>query len=89
MKQYNNRWFLFGFNEEFKEMSNLAIDRIISLNEINLKYRTNNEIDFEEYFEDVVGVTIRTDVPIEKVLIKVTNEVWPYIKSKPLHGSQK
>lgn len=89
LKQYNNRWFLFGFNEEFKEMSNLAIDRIISLNEINLKYRTNNEIDFEEYFEDVVGVTIRTDVPIEKVLIKVTNEVWPYIKSKPLHGSQK
>jgi predicted DNA-binding transcriptional regulator YafY len=89
LKQYNNRWFLFGLNDEFKSLSNLAIDRIVSTNESKEKYKLNNEIDFEEYFDDVVGVTVRRDVPTEKLIIKITKELWPYIVSKPLHGSQK
>ena len=89
LKQYNNRWFLFGFNREFSNLSNLAIDRILSFKETKDKYFQNLEINFEEYFEDVVGVTVRSDTPVEKVLIKVTKEMWPYILSKPLHGSQK
>jgi len=44
-------------------------------------------IDFEEYFEDAVGVTIIGDA--QKVLIKVSNDLYPYIKSKPIHSSQK
>ncbi len=89
LKQYNNRWFVFGFNEEFNELSNLAIDRILSIAETKSKYRPNNQIDFEEYFEDVVGVTILKNAPAEKVIIKIKNELWPYIQSKPLHGTQK
>ena len=89
LKQYNNRWFIFGFNEELKVISNLALDRIISFKESKAKYCKNDETDFEEYFEDVVGVTVRKDFPPEKVLITINNEVWPYIESKPLHGSQK
>ena len=42
-----------------------------------------------EYFDDVVGVTVKRDAPIEKLLIKLSKEIWPYIESKPLHGSQK
>jgi predicted DNA-binding transcriptional regulator YafY len=89
LKQYNNRWFLFGLNEKYGNMSNLAIDRILSMEEAKCGYKPNTEIDFDEFFEDVVGVSVRTDAPIEKVSIKISSEVWPYIESKPLHGSQK
>lgn len=89
LKQYNNRWFLFGFNDDFKAITNFALDRIIDFEEVKIKYRKNTEINFDEYFDDVIGVTIKSDSPPEKVLIKVTTEVWPYIESKPLHGSQK
>jgi len=89
LKQFNNRWFLFGYNEEFRVITNFAIDRIIDFEESKIPYRINDEINFEEYFDDVVGVTIKKDSPPEKILIKVKNEVWPYIESKPLHGSQK
>lgn len=89
LKQYNNRWFLFGFNEQYKGLSSLAIDRIISIEECELKYKENTEIDFEELFEDIIGVSVKPNHGTEKLLIKITNEVWPYIESKPLHGSQK
>lgn len=89
LKQYNNRWFLFGLNEDYKSITNFALDRIIRFEEAYIKYVKNININFEEYFDDVVGVTVKKDSPIEKILIKVDKEVWPYIESKPLHGSQK
>jgi predicted DNA-binding transcriptional regulator YafY len=89
LKQFNNRWFVFGFNEKFKSVSNLALDRIFSVNELKTKFKSNSEIDFEEYFEDIIGVTVNQKISIEKIKIKIKNDVWPYIESKPLHGSQK
>lgn len=89
LKQYNNRWFLFGFNKAFNSVSNLAIDRIITISDSKESYFENTEIDFEEFFEDVVGVSVNQEMGAEKVIIKVLKDTWPYIQSKPLHGSQK
>ena len=88
LKQYNNRWFLFGLNNERNEISNLALDRIHSFKESKQKY-IQTEIDFNEYFEDVIGVTIKENIPLEKVILQVENDRWAYINSKPIHGSQK
>ena len=88
LKEYNKRWFLFGYNNDRNEISNLALDRIQKIKEVkNITYRENN-IDFEEYFEDIVGVT-KLDAGPVKVILEIDRELWPYIKSKPLHGSQK
>lgn len=89
LKQYNNRWFLFGYNGTYQSLSNLAIDRIASIDQSNETYKENKDIDFEEYFEDIVGVSVHPDKETEKVLLKININSWPYIKSKPLHGSQK
>jgi predicted DNA-binding transcriptional regulator YafY len=89
LKQYNNRWFLFGWNMERETLTNLAIDRINALTTSDAPYVENKQIDFEEYFEDVVGVTVNSRAETEKVLIKISRDLWPYIESKPLHGSQK
>lgn len=89
LKQYNNRWFLFGFNTEFNNVSNLSIDRILEIKEIRKSYIENTEIDFSEYFEDIVGVTVKKDKEPEKILLKVNSSLFPYIESKPIHGSQK
>jgi predicted DNA-binding transcriptional regulator YafY len=89
LKQYNNRWFLFGFNDAYKALSNLAIDRIISIATSRENFIQNKDIDFEEFFEDVVGVSTNPVGITEKVVVKVSANVWPYIESKPIHGSQK
>lgn len=89
LKQYNNRWFLFGLNEKLNKISNLALDRIEAVCKSAIKFKDNKEIDFDEYFEDVIGVTVRDDIPTERVKIKISNNLWAYIESKPIHGSQK
>lgn len=89
LKQYNNRWFLFGLNDERNEITNIALDRIQSVKVISIEFKENEIIDFNDYFEDMVGVTSSKESIPEKILIKVNNEYWPYIETKPIHGSQK
>jgi predicted DNA-binding transcriptional regulator YafY len=89
LKQYNNRWFLFGLNENYNTITNLALDRIIEFEESKMKFRKNVKVNFDEYFDDVIGVTVKREASVEKLLIKLSKEIWPYIESKPLHGSQK
>lgn len=89
LKQYNNRWYVFGKNDANQFIMNLALDRITAIEESKKKYIPNMSIDFNEYFEDIIGVTLNNEGKVEEVVIKVSNELLPYIKTKPIHGSQK
>lgn len=88
LKQYNNRWFLFGLNHALGKITNLALDRILTVEPVDLPYIRNLQIDFEAYFEDVVGVTV-LEAPVEKIVLQVTPDLVGYIENKPIHGSQK
>lgn len=80
---------MFGLNES-GQISNLAIDRILTIAPTKIPYIPNDEIDFEEYFDDIVGVSLgNPEEPVEKVLIRFDTDRWPYVESKPLHHSQK
>lgn len=90
LKQYNNRWFLFGYNPEKEKYDwNLAIDRIVNAVELKGKYEKNTEIDWSEYFEDMIGVTKPENGKIEKVVLHFIGRTGKYVETKPLHGSQK
>jgi len=90
LKQYNNRWFLFGYNPENERYDwNMALDRIVSIAEKKGKYQKNTQIDWTEYFEDMIGVTKPNDAVVENITLKFSGKTGKYIESKPLHGSQK
>lgn len=90
LKQYNNRWFLFGYNPEKEKYDwNLALDRILTITEIKGKYQKNNQVDWEEYFEDIIGVTKTVDASVENITLRFFGKTGKYIESKPIHGSQK
>jgi predicted DNA-binding transcriptional regulator YafY len=89
LKQYNSRWFLFGYNEKYDNISNLALDRIIGFNTINKKYHENTTVNFDEYFEDVIGVTVSNQSNVSSIQLEIEPSLWPYIESKPIHGSQR
>ena len=89
LKQYNNRWFLFGITEQNKEvLTNLALDRIANIELADTPYIPNTSFEFEEYFDDVVGVSVPRSGEPEKVVLKISEKQYPYIKTKPLHPSQ-
>ncbi len=89
LKQYNNRWFVFGKRNDFTGLTNLALDRIKEVKHSSLFYDDSQTVDFEEFFEDIIGVSKPEGSVMEKVVLKSTVELAPYIKTKPLHGSQK
>jgi predicted DNA-binding transcriptional regulator YafY len=89
LKQYNNRWFVFGKNDGYDNLTNLALDRIKQIEHSSDPYDTSQMIDFEEYFEDIIGVTRPTGTKTSKIILKASSPLAPYIKTKPIHGSQK
>lgn len=88
LKQYNNRWFLLGLNAKLNKITNLALDRIKAVEEEAIPF-IPNKVDFEEYFDDIIGVTLPEDAAKEKIILKFAASASPYVFSKPLHHSQK
>lgn len=88
LKQYNNRWFLLGLLDGNDFIMTLAIDRIESFSVIDGGY-IETDIDFNEYFDDVIGVTVHEGRDVEKIVLKFDIKRLPYIRSKPLHHTQK
>ena len=90
IKQYNNRWFLFGCNNAHtKGVVTIPLDRIVSISAVQIPYIENTSIDFDEYFDDIIGVSIPRGVSSEVIRLRFTPERFPYIESKPIHGSMK
>ena len=89
VKQYNNRWFLFGYEEESGKIANKALDRIQLIFPANLTFRPNKDIDFTHFFDDIIGVSIPSeDVEKETIVLRFSEARFPYVTSKPLHPSQ-
>ena len=89
LKQYNNRWFVFGRNEEIDQNQwNIALDRIKAINLHEAKYK-EDKTDWEEFFYDIIGVSKPKDYQVEQVELLFNADQAPYIKTKPIHPSQK
>ena len=91
IKQYNNRWFLIGLNnDEYHNISTVALDRIVNFEQLHRPFIENTIIeDFDDYFYDIVGVSFPPDAKVEKVVLKFSAHRFPYIQAKPIHGSQR
>lgn len=91
LKQYNKRWYLICYNEtKEKEYWILALDRIQDIKQLpNVLYNKNYNRDWDDYFYDIIGVTLYKDKSPEEVTLKVQGERARYVLTKPLHPSQK
>ena len=92
LKQYNNRWFLFGLEQTpyGDRIANRPLDRIVKFTYSSVAFIPNTFVDFNKYFDDVVGVSIPEEtVTKETVVLKFESDRFPYVVSKPIHHSQK
>lgn len=90
LKEYNNRWFLFGKKANSNSILNLALDRIESINfDLSIDFLEDNNFDSEEYFKDVIGVTVNHGMSPRVIKIWVDPQNAPYVLTKPIHPSQK
>lgn len=87
IKEYNNRWFLLGLNEEKQSVTNIPLDRIEEIQQVKKEY-VPTDIDFDHYFDDIVGVSV---LPKEKICIRMqlSEHRFPYVLTKAMHPSQR
>ena len=67
-------------------MANYAFDRIKGIEEANVPYKPT-DVNFFDYFEDMIVVSKDTRTEPQTVKLWVSAAQWPYIKTKPLHGA--
>ncbi len=89
LKEFKNRWFAVGVRTEQRHVTNLALDRIMNLDSApDTDYVANQQLDPEQYYRDVIGVTVNANLRPLKVKLFVAQLHAPYVETKPLHHSQ-
>ncbi len=99
LKEYNSRWFLFGYRQYqdgTMKIENFSLDRIIRNSE-TVTFRLYTTIPFKSvpenfyynYFKDIVGVTKLDDEGIEDIVLRTVDyKVHQLLKTKKIHSSQ-
>ena len=88
LKQYNDRWFLLGAADDDGKILTFALDRIDKVEPLPEKKYVPCLEDLSERFEDIVGVTLYEDRPIEHIVFWASDASKDYIMTKPIHESQ-
>lgn len=88
LKEDQKRWYLIGLHESGKIML-FGIDRIKELAISDEKFNRTGEIDGTSMFEDCFGIWNDASTPVEKVILKYDRLDGSFLKSVPLHHSQK
>jgi hypothetical protein len=87
LKQYNDRWFLFGFeeSEKYTGITNLALDRIIGITE-TIENIQPNETEWGDYFDEMIGVSQPLNQEVIEIKLRFSLKRIPYVITKPIHG---
>lgn len=89
LKEFRNRWFVVGSANDAKKVFNLALDRIVSIDPVDVKYVESPNFDPEHFFDNVIGVSTSPKSFPRRIKFWTSKEQSNYIKTKPLHHSQK
>ena len=89
LKEFRNRWFVYGWKKGAGMIFNLALDRIHEMGAAPGEvYQENTVIDPDTFFDNLIGVTKNISDKAHKVRFWAAPGQVPYIETKPLHKSQ-
>jgi predicted DNA-binding transcriptional regulator YafY len=90
LKEYRNRWFLLAMHKKGNEIITFALDRMKQIDILEKEtFKVHKNFDATNYFNNIIGVT--KNIGNRPVTITFLANAYhaPYIKTKPLHHSQK
>lgn len=88
LKEYRNRWYIFGFNEGYQQSRTYALDRIQKLEPDPMASFIEPSASPQDYFRNIVGITRVPDSMKRKVILRFSRHQANYILTQPLHDSQ-
>jgi len=89
MKAYHQRWYIVGFIKELDAIRNIALDRLLEISITELPFAFPENFNAEKYYENTVGIFINNNLSPVKVKLKAYGYQIEYLRSLPLHKSQR
>lgn len=89
LKVFKQRWYVVGWHEPTSAIRIYSLDRINNIEILKKKFKMPADFDAKEYFEDSYGAFRNDGVSPTRVKIKANAEEREYLRTLPLHHSQK
>lgn len=89
LKIYKQRWYLVGRRPDRDVMRTFALDRILGIQPTAKKFTLPDSFDAEKYFRDTIGIVVEDNCPPQTITISAANGKQYYIRSLPLHPTQR
>lgn len=88
VKLFENRWYVLGRNNR-EEIKIYALDRIESAEETSDSFKLPKSFSAEKFFSKRYGIIIGQNIEPERIVIRANEHHKNYMKTLPLHHSQK
>ena len=89
MKAYHQRWYVVGYIKELGGIRNIALDRTLEMNLSDISFTLPLNFNAEKYYAHSVGIYVDEELKPTKVKIRAYGNQIEYLRSLPLHRSQK
>ena len=89
VKLFENRWYLLAHNTRYGDIRLYGLDRVESAESTVDTFRIPKNFDANKFFSTAYGVVIDYDVKPERIVIRADENHNHYLKSLPLHHSQR
>lgn len=89
VKLFENRWYVLAHNLHYGDVRLYGLDRMESAETTDQTYKLPKDFDAAEYFSTAYGIVLGYDVKPERIVIRANEEHKHYLKSLPLHHSQR
>lgn len=89
VKVFKQRWYLVGKSPYYDQVRIYALDRILDLEITDVKFKMPANFNPTEFFEFFYGIIAHENPEVETVKLKVSAGQSNYLRSLPLHHSQK
>ncbi|MBQ6083024.1 MAG: WYL domain-containing protein [Bacteroidales bacterium] len=85
---FQRRWYVLARNPENGTLHTFALDRITCLKKNDVKFKMPSDFSITDFFNGCYGI-IKDETPIQRVILKSNHFQAQYLKTLPLHHSQK
>lgn len=89
LKEFRNRWYVITIESKVNAIKTFALDRISELEITSTKFNSNNKINLDDMYKHSFGIITGDGQPPEHIILSFDPFQGKYIKSLPLHTSQK
>ena len=89
MKVYHQRWYVVGHIKELGGIRNIALDRTLEMNLSDISFTLPQNFNAEKYYANSIGIYVNEELKPTKVKIRAYGKQIEYLRSLPLHCSQK